>query len=382
MKIVYASTLAVILISLAPPSPGATPPEELKVDGVLGPPARLSDGSLIAFAVSGDAMLYRRQSTDGGRTWSEPHYAITYPLGEEPIENAAYTLVDRANCIHVFRIKYHKLATPREPMAGRSEVLHAMSADSGATWSKPKAINFGHSYTGALNSCIQLGNGRLLLALSYATQNIIQRAHQVEFRVATAYSDSGGGDWHPGADDLSVPLGPLEGHPGAIEPILMELKDGRVWMLIRTQTTRFYEAFSTDGGRTWTKPRASPFLAPNSPGGFLRLSDGRIALCWNAFAHYPDGVSGDKLGFRKYLYVALSSDDGKTWTPPRCVAPVRDRDADRSRAQYPFLCENKDGDILVYYTRFRSKSDTEPDDTATREFVRVKPAWITSAERP
>ena len=62
-----------------------------------------------------------------------------------------------------------------------------------------------------------------------------------------------------------------EQHNGGAEPSLLELKDGRVWMTIRTQNGWLYESFSDDGIR-WTEPPAD---------GLPRI---RIARVGRAFA--------------------------------------------------------------------------------------------------
>ncbi len=36
-----------------------------------------------------------------------------------------------------------------------------------------------------------------------------------------------------------------------MEPVVVELSDGRVMMLLRTQMCKAYRAYSRDGGKTW-----------------------------------------------------------------------------------------------------------------------------------
>ena len=56
------------------------------------------------------------------------------------------------------------------------------------------------------------------------------------------------------------------------------LPDGRIWMLIRTQTGYLYELFSDDGSR-WTVPQPTPFVSSSSPAAVLTLADGRHPSC-------------------------------------------------------------------------------------------------------
>ncbi len=101
---------------------------------------------------------------------------------------------------------------------------------------------------------------------------------------------------------------------------VVELRDGRILMLIRTIVGRMYRCYSADGGSTWTKPEPTDI----SCGGTLyvtRVKSGRLALVWNP-ANYadPQFADGYPHGFDKML-IALSDDDGMTWHKP--VAFIR-----------------------------------------------------------
>src|SRR5207244_3925411 len=95
-----------------------------------------------------------------------------------------------------------------------------------------------------------------------AMQNI---ARDPARHVTTAYySSDAGKTWKPAAyidaEGKSHPTMDLGGHghhDGAIEPTVELLKDGRLWMLIRTGQDWFWEAFSKDHGATWTDFRRS-----------------------------------------------------------------------------------------------------------------------------
>src|SRR5689334_14169154 len=64
---------------------------------------------------------------------------------------------------------------------------------------------------------------------------------------------------------------------GADEPAIIQLKDGRVWMLIRTQRGRFYESYSNDGAY-WLPALPTKLFSSDSPAGLIRLKDGGILL--------------------------------------------------------------------------------------------------------
>lgn len=361
-----------------------TPPEAISFDGSLSMPSRLKDGTVIS--VHADyrpfadmpkenpvQTAWLRMSRDHGRTWTEPRRIFDFPAGKGVVGQQVYTLVDRDDTIHAFSVRYMALPKREDPSRGSSGLFHCVSRDRGKTWSNLERVDFGHGYTGAMNSFIQLRGGRILGALSYTTGNFIEGAvSQLEFRSVAFYSDDAGATWKVGQDNLRVPFGPQVAHPGAIEPILMELRDGRVWMLIRTQTLRIYESYSSDGGKSWSEPRATKIHAPDSPGAIHRLADGRLLMVWNDIASYPNGVTGH---WRQYFYAAISKDDGKTWTKSTLVAPVIEPHRTGSRGDYPFLCETKGGKVLLYYTRFGLREGA----TYARqhnELVRIDPDWV------
>ena len=45
----------------------------------------------------------------------------------------------------------------------------------------------------------------------------------------------------------------------------IELRDGRLWMLMRTQTGFLYESFSRDQGENWSEAGPSRFISSSSP---------------------------------------------------------------------------------------------------------------------
>ena len=319
----------------------------------------------------GEPALIRR-SNDGGRTWSKKIVAFRFPAGPGLV-TALYP-VTSGDALHVFALRFNRMSTPEK--LGSVDLLHTTSRDGGRTWSSTARIDFGHAYTGALNSAIALNDGRMLVALSYADEYVAERKDRYN-RVVVVVSDDGGERWTIAQDDLDVPPGELYGHPGALEPVVVPLGDGRrLWMLIRTQRGLFYEAWSEDRGASWSKPRPTRFEAPNAPAALLRLSDGRLLMSWNDLARYPS--RHDQM--RQYLHVALSPDDGATWTPSVEIARREPGQLPDTQVSYPFLCENSDGSVLILYYRVGA----DPDQswwTPSIEVLRLDPDWVQRATR-
>ena len=186
---------------------------------------------------------------------------------------------------------------------------------------------------------IQLRSGRVVLGCQAAASN---PGRHVCFSYA---SDDEGKTWKKSS---IIDLGDYGGygdHGGGIEPTLAQLKDGRLWMLIRTYRGCFTEAFSRDEGLTWTDIHPSKIEASGSPGQLLRLQSGRLALFWNRFMDKQK-----QTGRREQLSMAFTEDDGATWTEPVVVAydPMQPGDKEPAhRLSYPYVYEHIPGELWV-----------------------------------
>ena len=271
------------------------------------------------------------------------------------------SFVDRDGCIHLFGMRFLKWPKDREtakPDQQRTDVYHLASRDGGVTWEGPRRIDFGHNFTSAVMNTVHLNTGRIVLPLEYYDYE----RPLGKYVSKTCYSDDGGHTWQHDSTDLPVTCGGPPSHSGAVEPVVVELNDGRVWMLIRTQLGCFYESFSDDG-RTWSPPKPSRFKSSNSPGGVLRLRDGRLIFIWTngigpPYASDMQAIWGeyvDESWCRQVLNAAVSHNDGKTWHGYREFARLAEDDPISHRFGYPNLVELPDGDLLVTFGYNRGK---------------------------
>jgi hypothetical protein len=194
-----------------------------------------------------------------------------------------------------------------------------ISRDAMRSWNRPTIVWRG--YAGSLLSFLQLHDGRIVVPFCYLTrrswasrgEGFDKFTFMGEFSSSVAYSDDGE-TWHTSPNELKEPT-PQIGNDGGIEPCVLELKSGRLWMLIRTQNGRFFESFSEDRGVTWTHPVPTNITSSDSPCSMTRLRDGRVVMLWNNTLRYPYANGG-----RAVLHGAISEDDGKTWRGYREVA--------------------------------------------------------------
>jgi hypothetical protein len=120
-------------------------------------------------------------------------------------------------------------------------------------------------------------------------------------------SDDGGKTWRRGKGEIEGPTGSVS---GLQEPLVVELKDGRLMMLCRTDLGCQYRSTSTDGGETWSKAEPTKILSPLSPASVGRIPrTGDLLLVWNNHADVDEQHKGKRTPFS----VAISRDEGETW---------------------------------------------------------------------
>src|SRR5690606_4721529 len=95
------------------------------------------------------------------------------------------------------------------------------------------------------------------------------------------------------------------------EPGVVALRDGRVMMLIRAGGGRQYQAYSADGGETWTPAKPAGLRSPISPASVKQIPGTGDLLA----VHNNNGASGP--GYykskRSPLTLSVSADDGQSW---------------------------------------------------------------------
>jgi len=299
----------------------------------VSPLAELRDGRLLM--VQGNAT---RTSKDDGKTWSEPRKIYDGPAPGVPCESCVLVRARAGALVLVYMdMSTYKWAwdAAKGEAAGdvRLDVWSIRSTDQGKTWTDRQK----------LLSMIQTKAGQIVVPIQLMLRDRTRHATR-------AYvSADEGKTWKRGN---LLDLGGYGDHDGAMEATLAELSDGRLMMLLRTNLDRFWEAYSEDQGLYWRTLRPSPIDASSAPGYLIRLASGRLALVWNRL--YPEGkqttarrgggsLSETKASWhREELSLALSQDDGKTWTKPAVIA----RRAGGGLS-YPYVFERRPGELWV-----------------------------------
>lgn len=309
-----------------------------------GPFVRMPDGEIVG--VDGNRVI---RSTDAGRTWTSHDLFSAAQQAAQPIqvsqERALLLSRDGTLVLGCMDLAARNWTWDPKLHDAPGAVLPTWvmrSTDGGRTWTDIQKLH--DDWTGAVRDVIQTRSGRIVLTSMKLLHDPGRHS------VLTYVSDDDGRTWKPGN---LIDLGGAGHHGGVTEPTVVELRDGRVWMLIRTNWGEFWSGYSVDGGRFFRELRPSGIAASSAPAIVKRLASGRLALAWNR--PLPEGQTSFPLrggdhewsevpvsNHRGELSLAFSDDDGATWTPPVVVA----RQAGKSLA-YPYLFEIEPGTLWL-----------------------------------
>ncbi|MBP7141898.1 MAG: exo-alpha-sialidase [Opitutaceae bacterium] len=307
----------------------------------VGPFIKLEDGSLLT--VDGTDVLASR---DDGRTWQRS------PLFTDPdkyvIRMERALIRTRRNTL-ILAFANDREKSPhfwdnarREPRPDiRLPTYVTRSLDGGRTWQTPLKLH--DDWTGAIRDIVETDDGSIV----FTTMKVLREPGR--HACLTYRSIDEGATWQP---SNLIDLGGHGHHDGAMEPTLVQLRDGRLWMLIRTTHDFFYEAWSADDGRTWREVGPTTIDASTAPGMLQRLASGRLVLVWNRL--YPEGRTdyprrADKQATavpttrqRDELSITFSDDDGKHWSRPTVILRSKKKDT-----SYPYVFEHRPGELWI-----------------------------------
>lgn len=315
---------------------------------------RTKDGALLAFCEGrktngsdrGDIDLLVKRSSDGGRTWG-PHQVV-WDDGDNTCGNPCPVVDETTGTVWLFGT--HNLGADHETdiinkrAKGTRTVWLLRSDDHGRTWSRAAAMphlkdpSWGWYATGP-GVGIQMKHGphagRLVIPCdhSYDDPQGKLRDGPYEYGSHVLYSDDHGRTWK---------LGGVV-RPKTNECQVVELAQPAGKLLLNMRSYREQgcraEAFSSDGGQTWTPPQDQPALIePKAQASILRHrwpAAGRPGIL--LFSNPADRSQ------RVRMTVRGSEDDGKTW--PRELRLHEDFSA------YSSLVSLSDAEIGCLYER-------------------------------
>jgi hypothetical protein len=260
-------------------------------------------------------------SVDDGDTWSGLKLVID-PDGPGP-ERAFDPLpwLDPAGRLWLFWAQMRCDRTIAEnPSCTWATVTDEPGHESPA-WSEPRRIADGI----VMNKPVVRADGTWLLPAA--------RWHQDGSAGVAASSDNGETLERIGAASVPDPA-----DRDCDEHMIVERRDGSLWMLVRTKYG-IGESTSGDGGRTWTPVEPSAIAHTTSRFHVRRLRSGALLLVKHGRI--------DERGGRRDLTAFVSDDDGRTWTGGLMID-------ERDQVSYPDAVESPEGTIFLIYDHDRT----------------------------
>lgn len=197
------------------------------------------------------------------------------------------------------------------------------SDDLGVTWNIAERLP-GNLLGPVKNKPVQLADGTILSPSSTETAEA--------WKVHIEKSTDGGKSWQ------FIPVDTGSSFK-AIQPSILLHGSNRLQILCRSDQDRIVEAWSEDGGETWTRLTTTELLNPNSGTDAITLSNGSHLLVYN-----PELRGSEWFNGRGKLHVARSS-DGKKWEDILVLENEKDKEY-----SYPTVIETADGKVHITYT--------------------------------
>ncbi len=262
------------------------------------------------------------QSDDGGKTFSAPQ-AMALPLNDGTRCYDPCLWTDPKGRLWYLFNRSIKDSTQHGVYA---RICDAPD-ESSPLWGAEFRVGFDGPFSFRMNKPTVLSSGEWVMPVIHALEPLSGWAGFDPKQVhGVAISTDEGKTW--------TLHGAVRTPKAGLENMIVELRDGRLWMLVRTEKV-LWESFSSDRGRNWTEGKPTSIATPHSRFFIRRLSSGNLLLV----NHY-------KFTGRSHLTAQLSTDDGATWSDGLLLD-------ERSGVSYPDGVQDKDGLIWIAYDRDR-----------------------------
>ena len=290
-------------------------------------------------------------SDDAGVTWNEPFRFMQQ--GEPLVGTPMKVGITRLNTGDLGMVYFKEERFPHTANYNTRGFYYAVSSDDGRTWSQgipmdiPREFDLAKGNAHVLwGNFTQLSTGRLIEPAYWcfggrnpevapATEcpvtatiggRVVKRVadgHTYEAGAAGCYayySDDMGETWSRSTGSVMVWPLPNENNQGgfgaATEPVIIELKDGRLMMFVRTTVGRIFQSYSEDGGDHWSLAQPTELASGEVPCWLSRLkTTGDLLVIWNQ----ASAQEIEKGYSRGRLSAAISRDEGKSWENFRTV---------------------------------------------------------------
>lgn len=294
-------------------------------------------------------------SGDGGKTWSEPKFALDIEGPMRTFDPAAWT--DPDGRVWIFWCQVYDFWDGR---GGLWATVSDNPEDEDAKWSEPFRLCDGVMK----DKPLVMKDGRWLIFVEQ-WQDDTSGWHWEQLKKLDKLPE-----WYVRAEHIganvyestdkgktwnylsSVPI-PTDART-CDEHMAIEKRDGSLKMLLRVKYG-MAESTSKDGGKTWSEAKPSAIKNPPARFFFGKLRSGNVLLVKNG----PIGVQTD----RRDIAAFLSEDDGETF-PYKLELDMR------LLPSYPDVCQTPDGTIYAVHDYDRTGVGEIILDVFTEEDVK------------
>ncbi|MBN1624615.1 MAG: exo-alpha-sialidase [Clostridia bacterium] len=316
---------------------------------------RLGDGSLFTLGIikrdinnmgsyPKRQFIFSRRSNDEGITWSQPEPLFEIPETRKFVGLGQF-MISREGVLHVFMYRISERSFEKNRFRG--DILHARMDDIAGTNLKIQKIECLDRYTGALNNLIQLDSGRIVVPFSTLNDE------NGVFQSSTIFSDDDGISWSV-SNQVDVISEETDVESGAVEPVVAEVEENKLVMIIRTVLGSFFYSISKDGGASWSESKKSNIKSSNAPAVLQKMKDGSILIVWNNCNGMP--MRGVRYSMaRQCLHAAVSDDGLKTLRGVRMIVSKTKGDPDDVLNCYPFSSPASDSAVFIRMMTVQSK---------------------------
>ena len=316
--------------------------------------------------------LVGRKSSDRGISWG-PEFVISGVWGMQNAFSPSLLRLPNNELLLFVLAKHDEY---------EEDIILMRSNDDGETWSCPQEINLGlqQAYHVMVNDkVIQLTHpnyrGRIVCPVSFSS-NVSRSSSSISayFKSVIFYSDDEGETWEKG-QEVTAPSGYVR---GVMEPVVVELNNGELMMLMRTRNNHFLKVYSSNGGSTWSEPvvmredqEGQVINAPESPISLKRIPcTGDLLMIYNNGQISPQGKPRKQLDYR------LSSDEGQTWS----VAQVLDGGpSSELQFAYTSITFMEEQALITYYEHTPALLTDVGIQTFSQKFRSIPIGWFYGA---
>ncbi|MEA3364299.1 MAG: sialidase family protein [Candidatus Hydrogenedentes bacterium] len=313
--------------------------------GMPGDIIELKDGRLLLaytrYLANGrpDGAIGAKYSEDEGKTWGE-EFALV-PAPRPPLPDKSIHIYCHPSFLRLSNgdiLLSYIYRGSMKPLFGHN--YYRRSVDDGQSWGDQLIVNPSQGYHIMHNDkLVLLSTGRIIAPIEFELAK--PEDDHGGYVSYTAYSDDKGCSWWRSTNEVNLQKEGVETQ----EPHVVELKDGRLLMLMRTYSGYVVKAYSEDQGQSWGPGIKVPELKlPSHTSSALCVkripSTGDLLLL-----RCSDGPK-EPYRWRTPFVSVLSKDDGETWTNERVLMGEPENDYG-----YPSITFVKDIALISYHQR-------------------------------